>query len=93
VLIGVAGLCHAVGDDEAAARYVGAADAARETVTATWLFPDASAEWNLLRSQIRAALGEARFDAAHANGRVAGAQALAEQAIAMLAGLGVDREA
>jgi len=93
VLMGVAGLCHIEGDDEAAARYVGAADAARETVTATWLFPDASAEWNLLRSRIRAALGEARFDAADAEGRAAGADAMAQQAIARLVGLGMGLDA
>jgi predicted ATPase len=93
VLMGVAGLCHVVGDDEAAARYIGAAEAARETVTATWLFPDASAEWNLLRSQIRASLGEAGYEAADAEGRAAGTHAMAEQAIARLAGLGVDQDA
>jgi CelD/BcsL family acetyltransferase involved in cellulose biosynthesis len=81
-----------VGDDEAAARYVGAADAARETVTASWLFPDESAEWNQLRSQIRASLGDAGFEAADAEGRAAGTHAMAEQAIVRLAGLRLDRD-
>jgi hypothetical protein len=90
--MGVAGLCQVLGDNEAAARFVGAADAARETVTATWLFPDASAEWNLLRSQIRASLGEAGFETADAEGRAAGAHAMAEQAIVRLAAIGADHD-
>ena len=85
VLMGVARLCHIAGDDEAAARNIGAADAAREAITAMWLFPDASAAWDALRSQVRRSLGEARFEAAEAEGRAAGVDALAEQAIANLA--------